>query len=366
MKKTVLTIAFVLFASAAIFQSCKRELKVTGPATVVQDVFNVDYNNNDNTLLAAQKATVDNDYAALGRVLFYDTRLSFNGTTSCATCHKQALGFADDKPLSTGFSQLQTGFNSMSIANIANNGMFFWRMRANTLEDLSLMPVSNHREMGFDHLGAMVQRLNAIPFYNENFKKVTGNDGVSEKEIRVALSNFINSVQGFNSKYDKSFQSNETLPFAGFSAIENKGKDLFFGKYNCASCHAGATNISNNRWFGSSAANIGLDPTGFKSGDSTDFKAPTLRNIGLTAPYMHDGRFKNLSQVLDHYSTGVKYNPNLSWMFRDFNPKTGESTTNAKGFNISEDEKSAIIAFLGTLTDENLMRDHRFSNPFQP
>ena len=334
-------------------------------ATVQQDVFAVDYSNTDKAGSQLRATNINNAYAALGRVLFYDTRLSLNGTTSCGSCHKQELSFADNTPTSGGFSNLQTHLNSMAIVNIGRNSGFFWGMRAGSLQTLALMPVSNHREMGFEDLNEMVERVNSIPFYKENMKRISGSGKMSSWDISNALSNFLSSMQSFNSKFDlyrTSNPENEDQP--GLTALENKGRDLFFHKYNCATCHSGSSNMSFGWGQSSSSANIGLDPAGTLSGDSGNFKAPTLRNIALTAPYMHDGRFQTLDQVLDHYSSGIKMNPSLSWMFRETNTITKQ--TQAKKLNITPDEKSALIAFLHCLTDESFTHDKRFSNPFLP
>lgn len=372
MKHKVFISAFLLAASTVAMWSCRKEFKPTKGTDLnpKQDVFSVDYNtaNNGGLAMLFPAQVVDNNMAALGRLLFYDTRLSISGTVSCASCHKQNLAFADNVPFSDGFAKRKTTLNSMAINNPGFDFAYFWKGRANSLKDLALMPVANHIEMGIIDQNEIANAIKNVPMYQEYFNSVFGSgDPINNTNIASSIAEFLKSIQGFDSKFDiatrdMDFNLIQTENIPTFSAMENKGKHLFFEKYNCVACHGTNSQITAG-WGSGSFANIGLD-----EGNDNDpsgqpwFKAPNLRNIELTGPYMHDGRFKTLEDVLEHYSSGIKNNPNLSWELRDFDNKTGKSVP--KKFNITQDEKKAIIAFLKTLTNHNLISDKRFSNPF--
>ncbi|MBS3914411.1 MAG: c-type cytochrome [Bacteroidetes bacterium] len=364
MKSKIIQLSILTASLSVAFLSCKREMKVNQADKLPkQDVFASDYNeivNNKITQNVLQKATVDNDMAALGRLLFYDSRLSLTGTISCASCHKQEIGFADNVAFSVGFTGKQTGMNALAISNLNSDNVLFWRNRANTLEKLSLMPVANHIEMGFLSLDEVVKNINRIPFYQETFNKVFQSEA-NQNNISKAMGQFLRSMQSANSKYDQGFATTTTANFSNFSDMENYGKQLFFTTYNCASCHGVPSKIQSG--WSEIMSNIGLDPEGKGSGDSMGgFKVPSLRNIALTAPYMHDGRFNSLSEVIDHYSAGIQMNQSLSWQLRETDPNSGQSRP--KKFNIPDTDKTALIAFLRTLTDNSYLHDKRFSNPF--
>jgi len=194
---------------------------------------------------------------------------------------------------------------------------------------------------------------------------------------------FLKAIRSNNSKCDISSDKNNPFnwlkEFPNFTAEENRGKQLM-GKDGCFNCHNGDANFQRgwNNW-----ANIGLDLNYTDKGINTQamlkrfgmpleeslfegsFKIPSLRNIALTAPYMHDGRFATLNDVLNHYSGGIKNHKNLSWELNDFVLQNGVQISQPKRFNYSEEDKQAIIAFLNTLTDYTMISDPKFSNPFQ-
>lgn len=371
MKKNKIFLSlFLLSAATVAVWSCKKESKSnsSGGSTPKQEVFAVDYNSVNTGGLASTftPKNINNEQAALGRLLFYDTRLSVSGTISCGSCHKQNLGFADNVAHSQGFAQKTTTLNSMAINNPGFDFMYFWKGRASNLNDLALMPVSNHIEMGILDASEIANVIKNTPMYQEYFKNVFGSaTEINNSNIATSIAEFLNSIQGFDSRFDMASKNIDpsnfgTTDFSTFTPIENKGKNLFFGKYNCIACHGNNSQITEG--WSSGSANIGLDLT--DENDDTKnpwFKAPNLRNIELTAPYMHDGRFKTLDEVLNHYSQGIKNNPNLSWELRDTDKK-GNSVP--KKFNISSDDKIALVAFLKTLTNRKLTSDKRFSNPF--
>lgn len=307
---------------------------------------------------------ITDEGATLGRVLFYDVNLSFNRTVSCASCHDQASGFSDPNTLSVGFDGGLTGRNSMglSMARFYENGHFFWDERAATLEEQVLMPIQDDVEMGMS-LDELVERVEAEEYYAELFADAFGSDEVSTDRISRALSQFVRSMVSANAKYDEGRAQVQTPPgpdqtFPNFTAAENQGMQLFFAS-GCAACHGGEAFIAPG------ARNNGLDVvytdngTADVTGDPADvgkFKVPSLRNVAVTGPFMHDGRFETLLEVVEHYNSGVQDHVNLDPVLRD--------GANPRVLNLTENEKLALVAFLETLTDPTFLSDERWSDPF--
>lgn len=307
--------------------------------------------------------------ATLGRVLFYDKKLSLNNTVSCGSCHHQDKAFADGKRVSKGFEGRLTERNSMAIVNpiVLNN--LFWDSRSKTIVDLSLRPVQNHVEMGMEDLLRLEEKLSQTAYYKPLFEKAFGDNNITAERISGALSQFVGSITSTRSRFDQARDSG----FGQFTALEKLGQQIFHSdKAKCASCHSGF-NFSapdgpfdpygGGGEFGSGkdlggAANIGLDLV-YKDNGKGDgkFKIPTLRNIQLTAPYMHDGRFKTLEEVVEHYSSGVKPHKHLD-------PKFTDGRGNVIHPNFTSTEKKALVAFLKTLTDTDMIKDPKYSNPF--
>lgn len=329
---------------------------------------------------------VDNNLPTLGRVLFYDPRLSANNAASCSGCHKQDLAFSDNVTFSKGFKGELTLRNSMPIQNIISTafpfgieinatGSFkstslFWDGRRPDVLSMVLDPIQNHIEMGVNDLDVLEAKIATIDDYKPLFRKAFGNDGISKEKIAKALGAFVVSIKSTSSKFDLSLM----FGTASLSGTEQLGKNLFFDTYNCNSCHQLQEPFNGYQVAAQVAgtgekggfADIGLDEHPVDEGafrntglaeDKGKFKIPSLRNIALTAPYMHDGRFSSLEEVLDHYSTGIENSENLDARLRD---QSGQ----ARKFNIPASDKEAIIAFLNTMTDSQLMYDKKFSNPF--
>jgi cytochrome c peroxidase len=306
--------------------------------------------------------------AALGRVLFYDTRLSVNNSISCASCHKQGLGFSDNKQFSQGFENKPTSRNALAIQDLAGGffGPFggnalFWDGREANLGAMVLQPIVNHVEMGMQDVGALVERVRGTSYYKPLFEEAYGpGSEINAESIADALADFVAGLRAVHSRFDQANQGKAVL-----SALEKKGEDLFFGKYNCGGCHAlqiGGYGGTLTRF-----ANIGLDAVYDDPGrmnvtsdpaDAGKFKVPGLRNVAVSGPYMHDGRFAKLEEVLDHYSHGIANHPNLDSLLRD---GQGQALT----LNISASDKDALIAFLHTLTDYTMLSDPQLSNPFK-
>ena len=308
--------------------------------------------------------------ATLGRVLFYDTNLSANGTVACASCHDQALGFSDDRALSEGFEGGETGRNSMGLLNAAyySNGHFFWDERADTLEDQVLMPIQDPVEMGMT-LEGLVDVVQSQPYYAALFTEAFGDDTVDADRIALALAQFVRAMVSTQSAYDAGIEAtgDALAPFPNFSDEENLGKQLFFSADgNCAVCHVGdlqgppapgqARNFAVFQPL--IAINNGLDAVPSDEGAGGGrFKSHTLRNISLTGPYMHDGRFTTLMQVVEHYDNGVQGGP-------DTDPRLMPGGQ-PQNLGLTMPEKQAIVAFLETLTDDVITEDPRFANPFR-
>jgi cytochrome c peroxidase len=291
--------------------------------------------------------------ADLGRVLFYDTKMSLNNAVSCGSCHFQKFAFADGKALSPGFEGRMTTRNAMAIVNPAMSHVgLFWDTRSNCVKNLALEPVKNHIEMGMEDLKILTQKLAAIDYYPALFEKAYGSPVITEDRIAEGLNGFIRSFVSWDSKYDQG----QTQQFSNFTAEEKHGMKLFndWNGANCASCHNDPT--FDQLW--GNGANIGLDKVSKDKGinGSNTFKVPTLRNIELTGPYMHDGRFKTLEEVVDHYSDKVQMNDDLDWNLRDGNQ--------AKKLKLTPYDKKAVVAFLKTLTDQKFISDPKFSDPF--
>jgi cytochrome c peroxidase len=299
----------------------------------------------------------------LGRQLFYDPILSSDGTMSCATCHRQELAFTDGRAVSTGVLGLEGRRSSMSLVNMVfrTNG-FFWDGRSKTLEEQALVPVEDHLEMN-ENWGAVVAKLQAHGEYPELFREAFGIDRKKEitKELTVkAIAQFERTLISGYSRFDRVVWMNE----GWFTDSEQRGKQLFFFEPvtdhpGCSHCHFDplfTDNSFKNNGLDSVAnltdfADLGLGGVNNNLYDNGKFKVPTLRNIALTAPYMHDGRFATLEEVLDHYSAGGHGLVN--------------EDTNILPFPLTEQQKQDLIAFLKTLTDESFLTNPAFSNPFE-
>ena len=308
--------------------------------------------------------------ATLGRVLFYDKNLSVNTTISCASCHQQVNAFSDPVALSKGFNGGLTGRNSMTLINAKYypNGRFFWDQRAATLEEQVLMPIQDHVEMGMT-LVALEQKLQALPYYPVLFNRAFGSTTVTSNRVSLALSQFIRSIISYQSKYDAGRQAFPPGPppppnsiFPNFTAQENRGKELFLGPQGgCAPCHGSETFTSpleKNNGIDAVTIDRGFGAVTNNPAQDGLFKAGSLRNVELTAPYMHDGRFNTLEEVVEHYNSGVRNHPNLS-------PQLRLPNGNPRLLNLNNQDKAALVAFLKTLTDHVILTDVKFSNPFK-
>ena len=324
----------------------------------------------------------------LGRRLFYDVRLSINGTMSCATCHIQALAFTDGKPRSIGATGETHPRSSMSLVNTAYASRLTW---ANNLlerhEDQALTPLfgDNPVEMGL--AGRETQILDVIrgdEHYGELFPAAYPGDADPFSVLNVVRSTsaFVRSIVSFDSPYD-AFLSGD---LDAISDSAQRGMDLFFSeRFECFHCHGGFNFTDSTTHANANIERVGYHNTGLynvdglgaypaentglfdMTGNRRDmgrFKAPSLRNISVTAPYMHDGSIGSLDEVIDHYARAgreVSEGPNAG--DGRLSPYKSEFV---RGFELTDDERADLLAFLESLTDENVLTNERWSNPFAP
>ena len=306
----------------------------------------------------------------LGRHLFYETALSVDNTISCASCHRQELAFSDGRAHAIGVNGAQHPRSSMSLANMMWEKDLTWDGVAPTLEQQARIPLENPVEM-HQPLPVSVQRLQKMPKYPAMFRKAFGTSTITDDLLLKALSQFERTLISGNSRFDKFRRGDRSAltrtELAGaqlFATHPDADRNLRGG--NCQDCHAG--DLQTNREF----SNNGLDLTFTDLGrggvtkqafDNGKFRVPSLRNIALTAPYMHDGRFQTLEEVLDHYNEHVvKNSPNLDPLIvnasnNSFNPP-GQIR-----LGLTATEKAQIVAFLRTLTDSTFITDPRFARP---
>jgi len=290
---------------------------------------------------------------ALGRKLFYDPILSGNNTIACASCHRQSYSFTDSTlAFSIGIDHLPGTRNAMPLVNLGYQKKFFWDGGAADLESQVIGPIMNPLEM-HESLENAIAELNNSAEYPALFKKAFGTSVITTPLLMKAIAQFERTMLSGNSKYDKYKRGEAT-----FTAQEISGMNLFvdMNKGDCNHCHVLGSTFSDFEF-----RNTGLDSIPVDKGralitlnpaDEGKFKTPSLRNIALTAPYMHDGRFQTLDQCLDHYNTNFHYSANL-----DPNLVTAQ-----KG-RLTAQDKADVIAFLHTLTDEEFVNNPNFKKP---
>lgn len=321
--------------------------------------------------------------AALGRVLFYDTALSLSGTVSCASCHSQAHAFSDTTATSLGFAGERTARNAMPIvdARFYRDGRFFWDERAATLEAQVLQPIQNPVEMGLT-LPQLVERVGAKAYYPFLFTQAFGDATVTSDRIARALAQFSRAIVSYRARFDEGLAAtgNVQAGFPNFTAEENRGKQLFLGPAGCAACHLDegrppggarqnqavfyiAAPVNNGLTAGGPSDDAGVGAITGRRQDMGRFKAPSLRNVALTAPYMHDGSLATLADVIDHYDKGVLAHPNLDPRLQE--PTRPAGTVVPRRLNLTAADRAALAAFLGTLTDQALLTDPKFADPFR-
>ena len=326
---------------------------------------------------------ITDEKAILGRVLFYDKNLSIDNSISCASCHKQAFAFSDTTLASPGFQGGAATRHSMRLINsrFANEAKFFWDERAATLEAQVTTPIQDHAEMGFSgqngrpNLAVLLTKLGGIAYYQELFTLAFGTSAVTEPRMQQALAAFIRSIQSFDSKFDvgRATAPNDAAPFQNFTAQENLGKQLFLappvfnpnsvrisGGVGCQGCHA--------------APEFDIDPNSRNNGvvrriaaggplDLTNTRSPSLRDVvnstgGSNGPFMHNGVFATLQNVMGHYNTIPIVQGNNSLDARLMPGGIGQN------LNLTPAETAALVAFVRTLSGRDVYTNEKWSDPF--
>lgn len=287
----------------------------------------------------------------LGRRLFYDPILSCDSTISCASCHLQATGFAHvDHNLSHGIDGRIGTRNAPALMNLAWQSGFMWDGGVNHLDMQPVSPITSHDEMD-ETMAHVVQKLNKSPRYRRMFAAAFDGDSViTGQHLLLTLAQFQVMLVSANSKYDKHLRGEAD---GTFTAQEERGLVIF--RKNCASCHAEPLFTTGGFADNGLPVDTALKDTGRMriTGNATDsllFKIPTLRNIQFTPPYMHDGRFRKLRDVVNHYTSGISQNGTADIRLR-------------KPIVLTPEEKVDLVAFLFTLTDQEFLFDPRFSFP---
>jgi len=391
MKRPLLGVIAVIVA--VFINACKEELGAIELDSQVKIVFGgkIDLNNLDNYANQVKPGYIIQDNtntnpitdagATLGRVLFYDVNLSIDNTISCAHCHKQEFAFGDTAAASSGVAGF-TPRHSMRLVNsrFATEQRFFWNERAINLEAQTTQPIQDHKEMGFSGtngdpaLADLLVKLQGIGYYKELFTFVYGDEEVTEERIQKSLSQFVRSIQSFDSKYDagRAVAPNNQAPFPNFTPQENQGKQLFVGPpvfdpngvrtaggLGCQGCHRAPE-------FDIDPASKNNGATGVIGTSTHDFlvtRSPSLRNLlkpdgSLVVAAMHDASLTTIDEVLEHYNNipDIVSNNNLDPRLRP--------AGHTQQLQLTAGEKDAIIGFLKTLTGSAVFTDERWSDPF--
>jgi cytochrome c peroxidase len=393
-----LLVLSVLLCIAFTFQQCsKKEDSITNTTVAyaaIKATFgtNIDLENLKNyegqiipAYITKDNTTtnpINNAKATIGRVLFYDKKLSIDNTIACASCHQQQFAFGDTSLASNGVSSGKTGRHSMRLVNarFSREAKFFWDERAATLEAQTTKPIQDHAEMGYSgidgrpDISVLLTKLTSTAYYNELFQFVYGNTEITEAKMQECLSQFIRSIQSFDSKFDigRAQVANNNQNFPNYTAQENIGKNLFIaapvfdgtgtrtaGGLGCNGCH--------------NAPEFDIDPNSRNNGivgvlnasglDLTNTRAPSLRDLAgpggePNGPMMHTGILKTLQQAIGHYGTIIiaPGNTNLDPRLRP--------NGNPQKLNLNAQEVNSVIAFLKTLTGSEIYTDAKWSDPF--
>ena len=301
---------------------------------------------------------------SLGRMLFYDELLSSDGTVSCASCHLQENGFSDPNQFSFGVNDAVGGRQAMAIFNMAwNTNGFFWDGRAELLRHQSILPIQDPLEMN-ETLPNVMLKLASNQNYRNHFKRAFGSEEINPEKISFALEAFMMSIISDDSKYDRYLLGTETL-----TDSEERGRELFFAEYNpffpdesgadCAHCHSG-NNFENDQYMNNGLdtdamiSDIGYEKVTNDANDKAKFKVTSLRNIEVTGPYMHDGRFTTLEEVIDHYNTGIQLSASVD---------PAIANTESTGLMLDAQDKADLVNFLKTLTDNTYLNNEDYSDP---
>ncbi|GAB3505986.1 cytochrome-c peroxidase [Emticicia fontis] len=341
-KFVILVISSLIYLGVACSKDSSQEVKpeelFTVPANFPKPVYDF------------SKNPITNDGFELGKALFFDGNLSRDGTISCAECHSQPYAFTHHgHDLSHGIDNKIGIRNAPPIQNMAFQKEFFWDGGVFDLDLFSIAPIENPVEMD-EKLGNVLEKLRKQEKYATLFQKAYGSKEITTERFLKALSQFMLTLVSANSRYDKYIrkETGGTL-----STDELEGLDIF--KQKCASCHSGEL-FTDHSYRNNGLPVYNKDDTGRQritasEEDSYKFKVPSLRNIAVTAPYMHDGRFYSLDAVLNHYTDGIIDSKTLDGSLKN---------NQTLGIALNKDEKAKLTAFLKTLTDEEFLKNKKF------
>lgn len=365
MMKKIVVFAMCALGVTIAAQSCKDDDPSAPDVTFDGTPYTLSYGqfpppsiNADNTL------TVQG--VKLGRMLFYEKKLSKDGSQACASCHRQEHAFTDTTRFSVGVEGLNGKRQAMAIFNMAwHENEFFWDGRAHLLRDQSLLPIQDPLEMN-ESLQNVITKLSASQGYRDQFKRAFGSEEITSEKLSLAMEQFMNTLLSVDSPYDRSLKGEVTL-----TPSEERGRKLFFAEFNpgfpnlsgadCAHCHGGR-NFENDLYINNGLdtdmdmKDIGRENVTKNASDKAKFKVVSLRNVEVTPPYMHDGRFKTLEEVVDHYNSGIHNSTTVDPAL--------EYTRVSGGLKLDAQDKADLVAFLKTLTDEDLLTNPKYSSPF--
>ncbi len=341
MTKKIITCCTAFILMAVIISSCRKDPEITAPEEIF--AFRTPEGWPQPHYLFENNPFTKEGFE-LGRKLFFDGRLSRTNDVSCGSCHQPATAFAQiDHNFSHGVEDKLGNRNSPGIFNLAWHPTFFWDGGVNHIENQPIAPITNPVEMD-ENLEDIIAKLQSDPLYPAMFKTAFGDETINSQRIFKAITQFQGMLVSDHSKYDL-VQRGE----ASFTESETRGLSTF--KAECASCH------KEPLFSDFSFRNNGLPPSGKNdsgrahitksAADLYKFKVPSLRNLKFTSPYMHDGRFQTLNQVLDHYAGGIQHSATLDPALQN-------------GISLSASERTDLIAFLNTLNDDAFVRDERF------
>jgi cytochrome c peroxidase len=352
---------FAIFILLGIFLSCRKD-----NVSYLPTPYTLEIPSHFPKMLVPEDNPLTVEGVELGRKLFYEELLSGDNTMSCASCHAPVNSFTDPNQFSTGIDGIQGNRNSMALINLGWQKFFFWDGRAKSLEEQILAPVPNPIEMHQAWKDAVV-KLNNLATYRNLFYKAFGEPGIDSMKVSKAIAQFIRTMISGESKYDVMYKFENSLPMSAndkavlpnVSPEEWAGYDLFksLSGADCLHCHSGVLmhiNKFSNNGMDATFKDLGRGGVTGNPNDMGRFKIPTLRNIALTAPYMHDGRFKTLDEVIEHYSSGVVESPTIDPLMEHLS---------TSGVQLDAQERDLLKKFLMTLTDFKFINNPKFQDP---
>jgi cytochrome c peroxidase len=352
---------FVIFCIVAIFISCRKDKIGYTPTP-----YELEIPSHFPSMIIPENNPMTKEGVSLGRMLFYEERLSGDNSMSCATCHAPENSFTDPNQFSTGIDGIAGTRNSMALINLGWQKFFFWDGRAKSLEEQILEPIPNPLEMHQKWKDA-VSKLQQDVEYRNMFYKAFGEEGIDSIKVSKAIAQFIRTMISGSSKYDVMYKFENGLPLnsvdqsilSSISPEEWAGYDLFksLNGADCLHCHSGILmhiNKFSNNGLDATFTDLGRGAITGSPNDMGRFKIPTLRNIALTAPYMHDGRFGTLDEVIEHYSSEVVSSPTIDPLMEHLS---------SGGVQLDGQEKDLLKKFLMTLTDYSFINNPEFQDP---